>query len=198
MSDPLSRRDFLQVTAGAGALAALPRTGILAPVLFRRHPQAPVQAAGSTSPMRWAQLTLVENDPGAVRPAVLARLLPTAQGRRRMPQRRRHRRLLSDRGSAAPPQRVRSGRAIRSARWSTGCRALGMHVIARTDPHAARDEVRAAHPDWIAVKADGQPYRHWANPELWVTCALGPYNFEFMDQRAPRDRRRPTWSTASS
>ena len=22
--------------------------------------------------------------------------------------------------------------------------------------------------------------RHWANPELWVTCALGPYNFEFM------------------
>src|SRR4030095_7173418 len=22
--------------------------------------------------------------------------------------------------------------------------------------------------------------RHWANPELWVTCALGPYNFDFM------------------
>ncbi len=29
---------------------------------------------------------------------------------------------------------------------------------------------------------DGQPRRHWANPELWVTCALGPYNFEFMDR----------------
>ena len=27
---------------------------------------------------------------------------------------------------------------------------------------------------------DGQLRRHWANPELWVTCALGPYNFEFM------------------
>ena len=22
--------------------------------------------------------------------------------------------------------------------------------------------------------------RHWASPEMWVTCALGPYNFEFM------------------
>jgi uncharacterized lipoprotein YddW (UPF0748 family) len=55
-------------------------------------------------------------------------------------------------------------------------------VIARTDPHAAREEVKAAHPDWIAVRADGQPYRHWANPELWVTCALGPYNFDFMDR----------------
>ena len=34
-----------------------------------------------------------------------------------------------------------------------GCRALGMRVVARTDPHAVRDEVRAAHPDWIAVDA---------------------------------------------
>ena len=24
------------------------------------------------------------------------------------------------------------------------------------------------------------PRRHWASPEMWVTCALGPYNFEFM------------------
>jgi len=32
------------------------------------------------------------------------------------------------------------------------------------------------------VDADGQPRRHWASPDLWVTCALGPYNFEFMSQ----------------
>ena len=57
-----------------------------------------------------------------------------------------------------------------------------MHVVARTDPHAVRDDVRAAHPDWIAVTRDRRPARHWANPDLWVTCALGPYNFEFMDQ----------------
>ena len=63
-----------------------------------------------------------------------------------------------------------------------GCRAMGMRVVARTDPHAAREDVRAAHPDWISRTADGEPRRHWANPELWVTCALGPYNFELMDQ----------------
>ena len=57
-----------------------------------------------------------------------------------------------------------------------------MNVVARTDPHAVREEVRKAHPDWIAVNRNGEPVRHWANRDLWVTCALGPYNFEFMDQ----------------
>ena len=37
-----------------------------------------------------------------------------------------------------------------------------------------------AHPEWIAVDEKGQKRRHWADPELWVTCALGGYNFEFM------------------
>ena len=55
-----------------------------------------------------------------------------------------------------------------------------MNVIARTDPHAAHQDVFEAHPDWIAVDAAGNKRKHWADPELWVTCALGPYNFEFM------------------
>ena len=63
-----------------------------------------------------------------------------------------------------------------------GCRKLGMVVIARTDPHATYDDVDQAHPDWIAVDARGQRRRHWASPELWVTCALGPYNFAFMTE----------------
>lgn len=61
-----------------------------------------------------------------------------------------------------------------------GSRKLGMNVIARTDPHAAHQDVYDQHPDWIAVDASGKPRRHWADPELWVTCALGPYNFDFM------------------
>ena len=61
-----------------------------------------------------------------------------------------------------------------------GCRKLGMAVIARTDPHATYDDVEQAHPDWIAVDSTGRQRRHWASPEMWVTCALGPYNFEFM------------------
>ncbi|MCC6458019.1 MAG: beta-galactosidase trimerization domain-containing protein [Caldilineaceae bacterium] len=63
-----------------------------------------------------------------------------------------------------------------------GCRKLGMNVIARTDPHAVHQDVYDAHPDWIMVGADGQPVRHWADPELWVTCALGPYNFDYMTE----------------
>ena len=57
---------------------------------------------------------------------------------------------------------------------------MKMSVIARTDPHAARNNVFESHPDWIAVTVEGKKRRHWANPDLWVTCALGPYNFEFM------------------
>src|SRR5262249_33641421 len=56
----------------------------------------------------------------------------------------------------------------------------GMVVLARTDPHATYDDAAEAHPDWIAVEANGNKRRHWASPEMWVTCGLGPYNFEFM------------------
>ena len=59
---------------------------------------------------------------------------------------------------------------------------LNMNVIARTDPHAAHQDVFDAHPDWIAVDASGAKRRHPVMPELWVTCALGPYNFEFMTE----------------
>jgi Beta-galactosidase trimerisation domain. len=60
------------------------------------------------------------------------------------------------------------------------CRKQGMSVLLRTDPHATYDDAAAAHPEWIACTADGKPRRHWASPEMLVTCALGSYNFEFM------------------
>ncbi len=61
-----------------------------------------------------------------------------------------------------------------------GCRRLGMSVLLRTDPHATYEDAAQAHPEWIACASDGKPRHHWASPEMWVTCALGPYNFEFM------------------
>ncbi|PYR89763.1 MAG: hypothetical protein DMF84_23255 [Acidobacteria bacterium] len=131
--------------------------------------------------MRWVQLTLVENDPGRFDAQFwldyFRRLHADAA-------------TLSAGGIVAyypteVPLHHRSAWLGASDPFGTlvaGCRAMDMRVLARTDPHAARDEVRAAHPDWISVAPDGEPRRHWANPELWVTCALGPYNFDFMDQ----------------
>jgi hypothetical protein len=57
-----------------------------------------------------------------------------------------------------------------------------MVAIARTDPHATHQDVYEKHPDWIAVDVEGRPRRHWADPNFWVTCGLGPYNFEFMTE----------------
>ena len=61
-----------------------------------------------------------------------------------------------------------------------GARKLGMHVMARVDPHAIHQDAADEHPEWIAVDKDGNKRRHWAFPEVWVTCAYSSYNFEFM------------------
>ena len=132
-------------------------------------------------PMRWAQLVFTEDDPGKYDPkfwldyfkrthsdaACLAGGGYMAFYPTKIPLHRRSKFL----GDSDP-----FGELVR------GCRELGMHVIARTDPHAAHEALARAHPDWIAVDAQGERRRHWANPELWVTCALGPMNFEFMTQ----------------
>ena len=59
---------------------------------------------------------------------------------------------------------------------------MDMAVLARTDPHAVHRDVFEAHPEWIAVDAEGAYRKHWSMPDAWVTCALGPYNFEFMTE----------------
>jgi hypothetical protein len=131
--------------------------------------------------MRWAQLTLVEDDPGKYDPAFwldyFARTHSDAA-------------CLSAGGCVAYyptkiPLHYRSkwlGDTDAFGELVAGCRKLKMVVVARTDPHAAHQDVYDAHPDWIAVDAEGNKRRHWVMPELWVTCALGPYNFEFMTE----------------
>src|SRR5262245_18774980 len=175
----LTRRGFLRVT-GAGAVGSLKFE-------VRSLKSAELQTSDFKlqtwfdRPMRWVQLTLVENDPGRFDPQFwldyFRRLHADAA-------------TLSAGGIVAyypteVPLHHRSAWLGDSDPFGTlvkGCRALGMQVVARTDPHAVRDEVRAAHPDWISTTRDGKPLKHWANPDLWVSCALGPYNFEFMDQ----------------
>jgi len=164
---PIARRDFLKTAAAAGARASW--SG----------------AAGDEGwfdrPMRWAQLTLVENDPGQFDPQFWLDYF-----------RRTHAdaACLSAGGCVAYyptkiPLHWRSPWLGDSDPFGTlvaGCRAMNMVVLARTDPHAVHQDVCDAHPDWIAVDAGGRKRRHWASPDLWVTCALGPYNFEFMTE----------------
>src|SRR5687767_6116991 len=72
MSDTISRRDFLEVTTGAGAFATL--GPLIEPHAGANQGGAPSAIESGTAsgwfdkPMRWAQLTLVENDPGRFDP----------------------------------------------------------------------------------------------------------------------------------
>jgi Hypothetical glycosyl hydrolase 6/Beta-galactosidase trimerisation domain len=167
----VGRREFLEAAAtAAGAVA-----------LFSARSE-PAAAAADANPfdraMRWGQLAFVENDPGRYDPQFwldyFARTHCDAV-------------TLSAGGVVAfYPTKVPFHR--RSAWMKEGmdpfgelageCRKRRMIVLARVDPHAVHDDARAAHPEWIAVDDKGQPRRHWANPEMWVTCALGPRNFE--------------------
>ncbi len=132
-------------------------------------------------PMRWAQLTLVENDPGRFDPKFWLDYFQRTHSDAA---------CLSAGGCVAYypteiPLHHRSawlGDTDPFGELVAGCRKLGMVVIARTDPHAVHQDVYDAHPDWIAVDAQGNKRRHWSSPDMWVTCALGPYNFEFMTQ----------------
>ena len=164
----MERRDFIKASALAAAAQAAPA----------------LSAAGANEgwfnrPMRWAQLTLVENDPGHYDPKFWLDYF-----------RRTHSdaACLSAGGCVAYyPTRIplhwRSptmGETDPFGELVTGCRKMNMVVVARTDPHAVHQDVYDAHPDWIAVDATGNKRRHGASPDLWITCALGPYNFDYM------------------
>jgi len=132
-------------------------------------------------PMRWAQLTLVENDPGDFDLDFWLDYFRRvhADGA-----------CLSAGGYVAYyptdiPLHHRSawlGDTDPFGDLVAGCREMDMAVLARTDPHAIHQDAADAHPEWIAVDAEGNPRRHWSKPDAWVTCALGPYNFEFMTE----------------
>jgi len=165
------RRDFLRNTAVACSALALAGDHAFA--------ARPDSLPWFDRPMRWAQLTLVEDDPGKYDLNFWLDYF-----------RRTHSdaACLSAGGCVAYyptqiPLHYRSawlGNTDAFGDLVAGCRKMNMVVIARTDPHAVHQVVYDTHPDWIAVDAAGNKRRHWAMPELWVTCALGPYNFEFM------------------
>jgi Hypothetical glycosyl hydrolase 6/Beta-galactosidase trimerisation domain len=139
--------------------------------------------AGATGwydrPMRWAQLSFVESDPGnydmAFWPDYFKRVHADAT-------------ILNAGGCVAfyptqIPLHYRSkwlGDRDAFGDLAGRCRELGMNVVARTDAHACHQDMYDAHPDWIAVDEHGNKRRHTSDPDFWFTCALGPYNFDFM------------------
>ncbi len=160
-----TRRCFLQTLASAAA----------APLLDAQSGE------WFDKPMRWPQLTLTEDDPKHFNLKFwldyFARIRSDAA-------------CLSAGGVVAYyptkiPLHHRSqwlGSTDPFGDLVKGCRKQNMVVIARTDPHAIHQDAADAHPDWIMVDAAGKPVRHWSDPSLWVTCALGPYNFEFLTE----------------
>lgn len=178
----MQRRQFIKTSAVAGMYSL-----VAAPILANTNLiQAGIMPVDDDQPwfnrsMRWAQLAFVENDPARCDPDFWLDYFKRihADGV-----------LLSAGGVVAfyptdIPLHHRSdflGDKDLVGYMVEGCRKMNMTICLRTDPHAARQDVYDAHPDWIAVTADGQKRRHWANPELWVTCGLGPYNFEFMTE----------------
>src|SRR4051794_25201320 len=167
MNSDFTRRAFLQ----AAALAAASNSA----------PAAAPDDGWFDRPMRWAQLTLVEDDPGTYDLAFWLDYF-----------RRTHSdaACLSAGGCVAyyptkVPLHYRSqwlGDRDAFGDLVAGCRKLNMVVVARTHPHAAHQDICDQHPDWIAVNAEGNRIHHPVMPELYISCALGPYNFHFMTE----------------
>src|SRR5215510_379099 len=145
----VSRRDFLRTTA----LATVTLSNVSLGSLALREVAASVPMSTPTwvdKPMRWAQLTLVEDDPGKFDPQFWLDYFRRT---------RSDAVCLSAGGCVAyyptqVPFHHRSqwlGDSDPFGQLVAGCRKLGMVVIARTDPHATYDDVHDAHPDWIAV-----------------------------------------------
>lgn len=169
----INRRDFLQAVAAGAMISGGGEVD---------HAAVSPQAATPgwyDRPMRWAQLAFVEDDPGNYDREFWLHYF-----------RRIHAdaACLSAGGCVAfyptkIPLHYRSkwlGDRDTFGELLKGCRDLGMNVIARTDAHACHQDVYDAHPDWIMVNAKGEKVHHWSDRDFWVTCALGPYNFEFM------------------
>ncbi len=170
----MERRHFIRNSLMGGTYAYLGK-----PALFSGNTGD--EESWFDKPMRWAQLVLVENDPGNFDPDFWLNYFKEIHADAA---------CLSAGGIVAyyptdVPFHHRSAWLADSDPFGylvKGCRDMNMAVIARTDPHAAWVDMVKAHPDYIAISADGQQRQHWANPELWVTCALGPYNFDFMTE----------------
>ncbi|MFP5227804.1 MAG: alpha-amylase family protein [Acidobacteriota bacterium] len=168
----------------AAALSASSALSLRVPASAERV-QGTAQGVGAAQPgwfqkpMRWAQLSFVESDPGNYDPAFWLDFFKKIHAEAT---------ILNAGGCVAfyptqIPFHYRSqwlGNRDAFGHLAGACRDMGMIVVARTDAHACHGDLAQAHPDWLMVGEDGKTRRHPSDPDFWLTCALGPYNFEFM------------------
>lgn len=169
----LNRRALIKGAAAIGAVAGYPS-------LFATA-QAAEQQDWVWAPMRWVQINFTEDDPGRFDPRFWLDFMKrtNTQGA-----------CLSAGGIFAfYPTRVpfheRSrflGSSDPFGDMAKACKAMGIRVLARVDPSVLRSDAVAAHPDWVARTASGQPQKHPADPSLYLSCPNGPVSFEWMPQ----------------
>src|SRR5688572_18372488 len=158
----MDRRDFVKSSSIlTGALALGGSSAINASPLGNAMPFTVDDQPRFNKAMRWAQLAFVESDPGNYDPQFWLDYFKKihADGA-----------LLSAGGIVAfyptnIPLHHRSAWLKNSdvlGELVNGCRKMNMSVILRTDPHATRQDMFDAHPDYISVTADGQKRCHWA------------------------------------
>ena len=178
-----TRRTFLKQTAVVSATCLIgfeeQRNASAAPLSQTAEGRGVKMSGWYDRPMRWAQLSFVEDDPGNYDLAFWLDYFKKVHADA----------ALLDAGGCVAfyptqvPLHYRSkwlGSRDTFGEITAACRKLGMNVVARTDAHACHQDVYDAHPDWIMVDEHGNKVRHWSDKDFWVTCALGPYNFEFM------------------
>jgi len=172
----MTRREFAKTSMVFGSAV-----GLFPHLAFTDRGMDQNNSTWFDKPMRWAQLTLVENDPGQYDPDFWLDYFKRTHSDAV---------CLSAGGIVAyyPTQIQFHHRSLWMGESDPfgyllkGCREMDMVVIARTDPHAMWPEAFGVHPEWAAVDRQGNKRKHWSNPDLYVTCALGPYNFEFMTE----------------
>jgi hypothetical protein len=190
----MNRRQFLKAGSVAGAAVVVGRLSW--PRICAAGESAPAPPAPSwvDKPMRWAQLTLVEDDPGKFDPQFWLDYFKRT---------RSDAVCLSAGGCVAyyptqVPFHHRSawlGDRDVFGELLAGCRKLGMVVIARMDSNRAHEEFYRAHPDWFAVDTAGRPHKAG---ELFVACVNSPYYDEHTLRELPTELNAFTKRTPAS
>lgn len=179
MESGLDRRALLR-GVGAAGVAGVAGFGLVSPALAASRTAEP-SAGWEREPMRWFQLAFTEDDIGRFSPTFWMDYFREIHADGVC--------LSAGGGIAFYPTKVPGHGVARGLGaqdpfgvMAKACKAAGMRVLARIDPHAMTSEVFAAHPEWAACGPDGKARHHWTAPDLYLTCPYTDYNFKLMPQ----------------